>query len=283
MRHLKRFKNWLAVVYYACWSVSEQYRQKNEQNQVTFDDACELEADIAAQLAAQQSEDSEVSAQQQQAALEMLDAIAGTSEKTAAVVASEAVAPRVEVKKNNKAQKPVEVKPVQAKQKAQPAAGQPVTTESVASQPASTEPVASPPVKTQPATTQPVAQQPASKSAVKQQGSNGAAPVPQPTTGKYQPGAINEQTAQRLARLLVSEIKLYHKSKSEGEAPTDGMNIYDMLKDPIEKSRQHYKQRMGKTAIETMPDYFHGELVRSLCGGDASRLGPNYRSLDESA
>ena len=61
------------------------------------------------------------------------------------------------------------------------------------------------------------------------------------------------------------------------------MNIYDMLKEPIDKSRQHYKQRMGKTAIESMPDYFHGELVRSLCGGDASRLGPNYPALDKSA
>ena len=54
-----------------------------------------------------------------------------------------------------------------------------------------------------------------------------------------------------------------------------------MLKDPIDKSRQHYKQRMGETAIKTMPDYFHGELVRSLCGGDPSRLGPNYQAMDE--
>ena len=99
---------------------------------------------------------------------------------------------------------------------------------------------------------------------------------PQSSNGKYQPGAINDQTAQRLARLLVSEIKLYYKSKKEGDATLDASNIYDILREPIEKSRAHYNQRMGKTAIENMPDYFHGELVRTLCGGDASRLGPNY-------
>jgi hypothetical protein len=260
MRHLKRFKNWLAVVYYACWANNEQYRNKTGPSH-QVDLSMELEADVAAQLAAQQAEDKEVSVQQQQAALEMLDAIAGTTEKVSgnkssvdskpvveskSVAARKPFAPAVEVKNKNKVvtEKPVEVSaPVPAKPKA----------------PAAVSPNGKP------------------------QGTNGGTSDSQSTTGKYQPGAINEQTAQRLARLLVSEIKLYHKSKSEGEDPTDGMNIYDALRDPIEKSRQHYKQRMGKTAIETMPDYFHGELVRSLCGGDASRLGPNYHSLDESA
>jgi hypothetical protein len=110
----------------------------------------------------------------------------------------------------------------------------------------------------------------------KSNGTSARVAEPQSSNGKYQPGAINDQTAQRLARLLVSEIKLYYKSKSEGDDSIGDTNIYDILKDPIEKSRKHYMQRMGKTAIESMPDYFHGELVRTLCGGDASRLGPNY-------
>ena len=99
MRPFKRFKNWLVVVYYACLAFSEEYQNKNDQqeanepqaNQVTLDDAL---AELEPNLAAQQSEDSEVSAQQQQAALEMLDTIAqGTSEKAAPVGDSKTAAP----------------------------------------------------------------------------------------------------------------------------------------------------------------------------------------------
>jgi hypothetical protein len=103
---------------------------------------------------------------------------------------------------------------------------------------------------------------------------NGNHAVPESSNAKYDPSTKNEQTAQRLARLLVSEIKLYYKSKTDGVELTE--NIYDLLKEPIDKSRKHYEQRMGKEAVKSMPDYFHGELVRSLCAGDESRLGPNY-------
>ena len=82
------------------------------------------------------------------------------------------------------------------------------------------------------------------------------------------------QSAQRLARVLISEIKLYYMDKIDGRDPSETQNIYDLLKDPIDKSRQHYRQRVGTEA--SMPDYFHGELVKTLCEGDASRLGPNY-------
>lgn len=95
------------------------------------------------------------------------------------------------------------------------------------------------------------------------------------SNAKYDPAVVSDQTAQRLARLLVSEIKLYYMSKMEGHQAN---NIYDLLKGPIDKSRQHYKRRLGTEAVESMPDYFHNELVSSLCAGDASRLGPNYRS-----
>ena len=85
---------------------------------------------------------------------------------------------------------------------------------------------------------------------------------------------MNEQSAQRLARVLISEIKLYYMSKMEGQNEAEIQNIYDLLKDPIDKSRQHYNQRVG--AETSLPDYFHGELVKTLCEGDESRLGPNY-------
>ena len=85
---------------------------------------------------------------------------------------------------------------------------------------------------------------------------------------------MNEQSAQRLARVLISEIKLYYMSKMEGQNEAEIRNIYDLLKDPIDKSRQHYNQRVGTET--SLPDYFHGELVKTLCAGDESRLGPNY-------
>ncbi|HSE31798.1 MAG TPA: hypothetical protein VLA93_09475 [Pyrinomonadaceae bacterium] len=99
-----------------------------------------------------------------------------------------------------------------------------------------------------------------------------------PANGNARAGTMNDQSAQRLARVLISEIKLYYMSKMEGQDVTELRNIYDLLKDPIDKSRRHYKQRLGAEACASMPDYFHGELVRALCAGDESRLGPNYHA-----
>jgi hypothetical protein len=256
MRHLKRFKNWIAVVYYACWSYTQQFQNQNDQSQpdqVEHDDfSAALEAEVAAQIAARQQDESEVQAQQQVVALELLDTIAqGTSEKTVATTDDGTPTPTAEAEQTSEV---VPAKPVEV-------SSAPVVASTPVAQPT---PVV---VSTQ----------------VKQPGTNGKSTQSQAGGSKYQPGAINEQTAQRLARLLVSEIKLYHKSKTEGEDATDVKNVYDMLKDPIDKSRLHYRQRLGKTAIETMPDYFHGELVRALCEGDASRLGPNYTAMDKGA
>jgi hypothetical protein len=143
---------------------------------------------------------------------------------------------------------------------------------------APTKRVPQPPIAAQSSLPKPQARQ-AVPSSVTPNGSNGTDSAP--AGGKYLPGAINDQTAQRLARLLISEIKLYYMSNTNGENAGELNNIYDRLKGPIDQSRQHYKQRLGATAIETMPDYFYGELVRLLCAGDPSRLGPNYQPPDE--
>jgi len=80
--------------------------------------------------------------------------------------------------------------------------------------------------------------------------------------------------AQRFARLLMDEIKLYNQAKvSEGRKNRD---LYDRLKDDIEKSRATYLKRYGHTA-DASKDYFTGELIRSLAEDDASLLGPNFR------
>jgi hypothetical protein len=78
---------------------------------------------------------------------------------------------------------------------------------------------------------------------------------------------------QRLARLLVSEIKLYNEKKvSEG---LQNNNLYDLLKKPIDQSLEHYRASVGNNAEQTV-NYFHEELVKTLCDGDPAKLGPNF-------
>lgn len=80
--------------------------------------------------------------------------------------------------------------------------------------------------------------------------------------------------AQRFARLLIDEIKLYNLAKvEEGRKHRD---LYDRLKDDIEKSRTTYERRYSNTPAAS-GDYFYHELVRSLAQDDPSLLGKNYR------
>lgn len=81
--------------------------------------------------------------------------------------------------------------------------------------------------------------------------------------------ALHEE-ARRLARLLVSEIKLYNEEQVE-----DGRHnrdIYHRLKDDIDRSRQIYEERVHES-VRGNTDYFQQELVRSLAGGDPRALG----------
>jgi hypothetical protein len=79
--------------------------------------------------------------------------------------------------------------------------------------------------------------------------------------------------ARRTARLLVSEIKLYHEQ--ELESGRQNSDIYERLQKPIDIGRQMYQHRV-KSAVVGGHDYFHEELVRILSGDDAARLGPAY-------
>ncbi len=77
--------------------------------------------------------------------------------------------------------------------------------------------------------------------------------------------------AKRLARLLISEIKLYNERKvDEGRAAGD---LYQRLKDDILRSQQVYVERTPE-AVRLGGDYFHEELVRILGDGRADALGP---------
>jgi hypothetical protein len=80
--------------------------------------------------------------------------------------------------------------------------------------------------------------------------------------------------AKRFARLLVDEIKLYNKSKlAEGRA---NKNLYDLLQEPIDKSRATYQKRYGNT-VAASGNYFEDEIKRSLAEDDLSVMGPNFR------
>jgi hypothetical protein len=105
-----------------------------------------------------------------------------------------------------------------------------------------------------------------------------AAAAPAPATDAFanlsQEDADAHRKAQRFARLLVDEIKLYNQAKvAEGRK---NMDLYDRLKEDIEKSRATYQKRYGNT-VAGGADYFSQELVRSLAEDDNSIMGANFR------
>lgn len=88
-----------------------------------------------------------------------------------------------------------------------------------------------------------------------------------PAAGGAADPALEE--ARRLARLLVSEIKLYNEEQvEEGRRNRD---LYKRLKDDIEHSREVYNGRVDPRALEH--DFFREALVRVLAGGDPNALG----------
>ncbi len=99
-----------------------------------------------------------------------------------------------------------------------------------------------------------------------------------PSTGPSLAGMSAEDAdmhrkAQRFARLLVDEIKLYNQAKlMEGRKNKD---LYDRLKEDIDKSRSTYQKRYGST-VAGPADYFAQELIRSLAEDDVSLLGSNF-------
>src|SRR5471032_91140 len=98
---------------------------------------------------------------------------------------------------------------------------------------------------------------------------------PVPSEAADAPPAADEATgeedisARRYARLLVSEIKLYHES-----AVVDGRRDRDLatrLGGEIARARVMYEQRVPGHGRERA-DYFQDELIRTLANGDASLL-----------
>jgi hypothetical protein len=86
--------------------------------------------------------------------------------------------------------------------------------------------------------------------------------------------ASAELEAQRFAKLLIAEIKLYNAGQiEEGRKHKD---LYRRLKKDIERAKGMYDKRVGEGVAER-EDYFHAELVRVIAEGDATALGVDYR------
>ncbi len=101
-----------------------------------------------------------------------------------------------------------------------------------------------------------------------------AAPAADPFAGLSPEDADTHRKAQRFARLLVDEIKLYNQAKvNDGRRHKD---LYDRLKEDIEKSRATFQKRYGNTAAAS-GDYFQKEVVRSLAEDDLSVMGANFK------
>ena len=76
--------------------------------------------------------------------------------------------------------------------------------------------------------------------------------------------------ARKIARLLVSDIRLYNEAEiEEGKRHHD---IYRRLRDDIDRARQTYNDRVPES-IRSSTNYFHEELIRSLADGSSDALG----------
>jgi hypothetical protein len=77
---------------------------------------------------------------------------------------------------------------------------------------------------------------------------------------------VDEEGARRYARLLVSEIRLYHEPAiAEGRRSRD---LGERLAGEIARARSLYNQRVGDD--ERLAQLFRDELVRTLADGDAT-------------
>ena len=83
-------------------------------------------------------------------------------------------------------------------------------------------------------------------------------------------GDERREEARRFARLLVSEIKLYNeRAVLEGR---DHGNLYERLRDDIDRSRQMYEERIPQD-VRSGTNFFYEELVQILADGRPEALG----------
>jgi len=99
-----------------------------------------------------------------------------------------------------------------------------------------------------------------------------SAPVSQdpPWSGASGSASDEDEAARRYARLLVSEIKLYHEAAvAAGQRERD---VATRLSGEIARARGLYEERVS-ASLRSRTDYFNEEIVRTLAAGDARLLG----------
>ena len=82
-------------------------------------------------------------------------------------------------------------------------------------------------------------------------------------------GLTDDEGARRYARLLISEIKLYHEA--DVLAGRRERDLASRLGDEITRARVLYEQRVP-AHVRQSTDCFHDELVRTLADGDGALI-----------
>jgi hypothetical protein len=83
-------------------------------------------------------------------------------------------------------------------------------------------------------------------------------------------GTGDEDTARRYARLLLSEIRMYHEPIVD--AGRRARDLTSRLRGEIDRARRLYEARVPPT-VPARAEYFDQELVRTLADGDRTLLG----------
>ena len=97
------------------------------------------------------------------------------------------------------------------------------------------------------------------------------APPANPETAELEKGDPRHAAARRLARLSVSEIKLYHED--EVKAGREAKDLWRRLITDIGLATQTYEKRVDKEVRERF-DYLYDEILRQLAEGEVAKLGP---------
>jgi hypothetical protein len=97
-----------------------------------------------------------------------------------------------------------------------------------------------------------------------------SAPAPPAAPARSPEEERRHEEARRFARLLVSEIRLYNEQAVQ--AGKIARDIYQRLKDDIDRSREMYEQRVSLD-VRSNSNYFFDELVRILADGEPDALG----------
>ena len=82
---------------------------------------------------------------------------------------------------------------------------------------------------------------------------------------------IHSQAA-RFARVTVAQMQLLKPALCR--SALENGNLYLLLHKEIDKARETYQKQF--MTIPSMADYLHQELVSSVFGGDATKLGADY-------